>query len=107
MDAKLDYITRVFQRTSPKRYENYVITRLWHQLNDNEIKLVPQQFVSRNQEHYALTDVYFPQIGLHVEINEPAHYESEERIAYDNIRRNEIISKTNHEGLCCMNQCTS
>ena len=97
MDAKLDYITRVFRTTSQKRYENYVITRLWYQINDNEVKLVPQQFVSRNQAQYALTDIYFPQIGLHVEINEPAHYESEERIAFDNNRRNEIINKTNHE----------
>ncbi len=97
MNSKLDYITRVFQKTSSKRYENYVITRLWHQLNDDEIKLVPQQFVERNQEQYALTDIYFPQIGLHVEINEPIHYGSEERIAFDANRRSEIINKTNHE----------
>lgn len=96
MDAKLDYITRVFQKTSLKRYEHYVITRLWYQLDDDEIKLVPQQYVNRNNKQYALTDIFFPQIGLHIEVNEPAHYNSVERINTDNKRRDEIIDKTSH-----------
>ena len=33
-------------------------------------------------DKYALTDVFFPQFGIHVEINEPPHY-SESRIIAD------------------------
>lgn len=96
IDLKFDYIARVFQKTASKKFEHYVITRMWNQLNDTDIKLVPQQYVSRNNDNYALTDIYFPQVGIHVEINEPAHYATVEREIEDNNRRKEIISKTNH-----------
>ena len=94
---KLDYISRLFQRTSKKRIEHYVISRIWHLLDDYDIKMVPQQYVSREQSKYALTDVYFPQFGFHIEVNEPAHYESEESINRDNERQNEIENKTGHK----------
>ena len=96
MNYKLDYISRLFEKTSKKRIENYVISRIWHLLNDEEIKLIPQQYVDRNNGQYALTDLYFPQINLHVEINEPAHYDSDERIKLDNERRQIIEKQTNH-----------
>ncbi|MGY8923636.1 MAG: AbaSI family restriction endonuclease [Flavobacteriales bacterium] len=94
---KLDYISRLFQRTSKKRIEHYVISRIWHLLDDYDIKMVPQQYVSREQSKYALTDVYFPQFGFHVEVNEPTHYDSEESINRDNERQNEIENKTGHK----------
>lgn len=56
-----------------------------------------QQYVSRDLHRYALTDVYFPQIGLHVEVNEPAHYESEDNIIWDLKRRKEIETNTGHQ----------
>lgn len=73
MSLKLDYITRLFQKTSKKAIEHYVLTRLWHLLNDYEIEMLPQQYVNRHADKYALTDVYFPQVKLHVEVNERAH----------------------------------
>lgn len=96
MDEKLNYISRLFQRTSSKRIEHYVISRIWHLLDNYDIKMTPQQYVSRQQIKYALTDVYFPQIGFHVEVNEPAHYESDERIQHDLKRKNEIEANTGH-----------
>ena len=96
MDYRLDYISRLFQKSSKKRLENYVISRFWHKLDNPEIKFVPQQYVSRNNKKYALTDLYLPQIGLHLEINEPAHYESPERIEIDKKRKEEIEKRTNH-----------
>lgn len=97
MNYKLDYISRLLQRTSSKRIEHYVISRIWHLLDNYDIKMTPQQYVSREHSQYALTDVYFPQIGLHVEVNEPAHYESEERIQRDLKRKQEIESNTGHQ----------
>jgi hypothetical protein len=97
MEYKLDYISRLFQRTSSKRIEHYVISRIWHLLNDYDIKMTPQQYVSRQEVKYALTDIYFPQIGFHVEVNEPAHYESEEKIQNDLKRQEEIEMNTGHK----------
>jgi hypothetical protein len=96
MDYQLEYISRLFEKTSKKRIENYIITRIWHKLSDTEVKFVPQQYVKRDNEKYALTDLYLPQIRLHIEINEPAHYSSEERIEIDTKRKLEIEGKTNH-----------
>jgi hypothetical protein len=96
MSYKLEYISRLFHKTSGKRIEHYVITRIWHLLDNYDIKMTPQQYVSRQSSQYALTDVYFPQIGFHVEVNEPAHYESDERIQRDLKRINEIEANTGH-----------
>lgn len=97
MNYKLDYISRLLQRTSGKRIEHYVISRIWHLLDNYDVKMTPQQYVSRKLTKYALTDVYFPQIGFHVEVNEPAHYESEEKIHSDLRRKQEIEKNTGHQ----------
>lgn len=96
MDYRLQYIAKLFERTSKKKYENYTISRLWHKLSDIDIEFIPQQYVKRNDLNYSLTDLYLPQIGLHVEINEPAHNANEEKILADKIRNQEIIMQTNH-----------
>ncbi|MFO8067398.1 MAG: hypothetical protein R6U11_07440, partial [Bacteroidales bacterium] len=69
---KLDYIARQLSRARKKRYEHYVTTRIWHLLNDLTIKLVTQQYVKR-PEGRALTDIYFPQLQIHIEIDENHH----------------------------------
>lgn len=97
MNYKLDYITRLFQKTSKKAIESYVLSRLWHRLDNDEIKIIPQQYVNRHKHKYALTDVYFPQFKIHVEVNERAHYESEERIQNDKKRKEEIEMQTGHK----------
>lgn len=97
MSYKLDYISRLFQRTSKKRIEHYVVSRIWHLLDDYDIKMTQQQYVSREQLKYALTDIYFPQFGFHVEVNEPAHYQSEENINRDFLRQTQIETNTGHK----------
>jgi hypothetical protein len=73
MNAKVEYISKLFQKTSFKALENYCLTRLWHKLDNDEIKFVPQQYVNRHTNKYALTDVYLPQFQIHIEVNEPAN----------------------------------
>lgn len=96
MEYRFEYMTNLFKKISHKKYESYVIARLWHKLSNTEIKFVPQQYVNRDNVKYALTDLYLPQIGLHIEINEPAHYSDQETIERDNIRNAEIQNRTNH-----------
>lgn len=58
MDTKLDNITRLLKKTSAEDLGTYVITRLWHLLNDNDLKLVPKQYVNHSKNEYVLTDLY-------------------------------------------------
>lgn len=96
IDKKLTYISRLFSKTSNKIYEHYVITRIWHLLNNDEIEIIGQQYVKLGDK-YALTDMYFPQFDIHVEVNEPAHYLEIDKIQSD-LRRNESIIKiSNHQ----------
>lgn len=92
MDYKLEYMTRLFAKISKKKTEAYVINRIWHQLNDDRVKFVVQQYIRRTQDKYALADLYLPQLGIFIEINEPFHKNKTE---VDRIR-NEEISHVTH-----------
>jgi hypothetical protein len=97
MDKKLEYMTRLLKKMSAKGIETYVITRLWHLLDNDGIKLVPQQYVRHSNGQYSLTDIYLPQFNIHVEVNESGHYHSEAKIAKDALRERNIISASGHE----------
>lgn len=90
---KLDYITRQFSRAEKKRFEHYVVTRIWHLLDDLSLKFVTQQCVTR-PEGRALTDMFFPQLQIHIEIDEGHH---KKRVEWDKLREADIINATGHE----------
>ena len=94
MDYKLEYMTRLFAKISKKKTETYVINRIWHQLNDDRVKFVVQQDIRRTQDKYALADLYLPQLGIFIEINEPFHKNNTE---VDRIRNEEISHVTHSE----------
>ena len=91
MDYKLEYMERLFAKISKKKTESYVISRIWHQLNDDRVKFVVQQYIRRTQDKYALADLYLPQLNIFIEINEPFHKNNAE---VDKIRNEEIINVT-------------
>ena len=90
-DYKLDYITRLFKSIRNKRFESYVIQRIWNQLNNINVKFVTQQYFSREDGKYALADLYLPQINLIVEIDELQHETNTNKIL-DDKRSNDIIA---------------
>lgn len=90
---KLEFISRQFSRAEKKRFEHYVVTRIWHLLNDLSIKFVTQQYVSR-PDGRALTDMFFPQLHIHIEIDEGHH---KKQIELDKLREADIINATGHE----------
>jgi len=57
-----------------------------------DIKFITQQYVNRPEGH-ALTDMYLPQIQLHIEIDEPFH---KKQIDSDIDRETDIIQATEH-----------
>jgi very-short-patch-repair endonuclease len=94
--SKLEFIIKQLAKTNKKNYENYVVTRIWHSLNDLDIKFITQQYVTRADGKYALTDMYFPQFNIHVEVDELHHF-TKENIHLDKIREQDIINQTGHE----------
>ncbi|WP_193751403.1 AbaSI family restriction endonuclease [Bacillus coahuilensis] len=60
---KYNYIKAQLAKTNKKNDENYVVTRLWNKLDNTDIKFITQQYVVRENGKYALTDMYFPQVG--------------------------------------------
>ncbi len=92
---KLEFICRQLSRAENKTFEHYVVTRIWHLLNDIDIKFITQQYVVR-PEGRALTDMYFPQLHKHIEIDEGHH---KKQIQSDKIRESDIINATGHEVL--------
>ena len=91
MDFALEYMERLFAKISKKKTESYVISRIWHQLNDDRVKFVVQQYIRRTQDRYALSDLYLPQLNIFIEINEPFH---KNNVEVDNIRNEEILKVT-------------
>lgn len=95
---KTDYIIRQIKKSYYKKYENYVVTRIWHLINNLDIKFVTQQHVTRPSGR-ALTDIYFPQFQLHIEIDEPSksHFDSGgKQVERDIVRQRDIINATKH-----------
>ena len=90
---KLEYIARQISRARKKPYEHYVVTRIWHLLNDLSIKFVTQQYVKR-PEGRALTDMFFPQLKIHIEVDEGFH---KKQFDWDKLRQADIINATGHE----------
>lgn len=90
---KLNYVTRQFSKAENKRFEHYVVTRIWHLLNDLTIKFTIQQYVIRPKGR-ALTDMYFPQLGIHIEVDEIHHLNQLEQ---DQLREADIVNATNHK----------
>ena len=91
---KLEFIARQLSKARPKVYEHYVVQRIWHRLNRTDLKMITQQFVSRPQRARAMTDMYYPQLGIHIEIDEPHH---EKQVAADQLREADIINATGHK----------
>lgn len=93
MDKK-EYVFRQLSRTNRKKDEHYVVSRIVHLLDDLSIKFVTQQHVRFANGGRALTDLYFPQFGTHVEVDEPAPYHNESR---EKARDADIVSVTKHD----------
>ena len=90
---KLEFITRQLAKAQNKKYEHYVVHRIHTLLNDLRVKFVTQQFVSR-PEGRALTDMFFPQLEIHIEVDEGFH---KNQIEYDRLREADIINATGHQ----------
>ena len=60
-------------RTAYKRHENFVLGSLIHDPLLSELKVITQHYVRLKDSNYALIDIFFPQLNLAVEVDEPHH----------------------------------
>ena len=92
--TKDNYILTSLRKIKNKEWEFFVISRIIHGLDDDEIEFVTQQLVRRPNNTWALMDLYFPQFGLHIEIDEPNHLNQQEA---DAKRERDIVQITGRE----------
>lgn len=93
----LDYNLKQLRKTYNKKHENYIVSRIFHGINSNtdDIQMITQQYVKR-PNGCALTDLYFPQFKMHLEIDEPHHSTEKNRIL-DLNRELEVVEASGHE----------
>lgn len=93
---KRDYLVKTFSRTKRKDYENYILTAVWHKLDNMNLKPVSQQYVKRPNGTHALMDLYFPQLHIGIEVDEAYHQDNQ---TGDKLRMDDIISAVNEESI--------
>lgn len=93
---KKEFILRSFRRISNKKEELYVITRIFHLLNDLEIEFVCQQKVRKPDGKIYLVDIFFPQFKLYLEVNEEHHLKEDQKL-FDKLRMEQIWEITDWE----------
>lgn len=87
--SELDYYARMVQKIQTKKYEVYAISRILHRLDDPEIELVTQQAVHTN-DGLALLDLYLPQFGIALEVDELHHLKPDSKEA-DRAREQRVL----------------
>lgn len=90
---KDQHLLNILTKVKHKRYEHFVVSRIIHNLCSTDIKVVSQQLVRRPSGR-ALLDLYFPQINVSLEVDEPQH-EGERHKQLDELRSRDIIEATN------------
>ena len=90
---KTEYILRSLSRIRHKKWEYFVVSRIIHRIDDRDIEFVTQQQVRLPDGTWKLTDLFFPQFGIHLEVDEPPHLS---RKREDLRREQDIILATSH-----------
>ena len=90
---KKEYYIKQLSKTNKKNYENYVVCRIINFIDDLSLKFITQQPITMRNGKKALADLYFPQIDLHIEVDEAFH---KNQIDKDKMREADIVSATSH-----------
>ncbi|AUH35124.1 AbaSI family restriction endonuclease [Paracoccus tegillarcae] len=92
---RFDYILRSLSKTSKKRWEHYAVNRIYHRLDDPGLEFICQQ-CSRGKDKLYLVDLFFPQLGLYLEIDE-GHYDVDQAKIKDAKRSFDILGASGLE----------
>lgn len=87
---KIDYLSsQLSHRTRRKDLENYVVNAIYNRIGDLGLKPVAQQLI-RTNEGSKFIDLYFPQVKVAIECDEP-HHSTVEQTRRDEIREISIF----------------
>lgn len=89
--SELEYNALMLSKIAHKKYEYYVISRIIHKLDDNQIEFSTQQLVRGEDGKRYLVDLYFPQFNIGIEVDESYH---KNQVAEDSYRERVIVEKT-------------
>lgn len=84
---KYDHLIKQIHRTAYKPHECFIISALLHEDKFKDLLPLTQHYVKRTDNKYALIDLFYPQINLAIEIDEPHHNKSSEN---DGIRQSDV-----------------
>lgn len=87
------YILRSLSKLSNKSFEHYALNRIYHRLDDPELEFVCQQCVRKSDQKYYLADLFLPQLGMYLEIDE-GHHDSDQAKIEDAVRQLDITEAT-------------
>ena len=76
-DPRLEYITAELRRARNKRYESYVINRIWGLVCDLPLRPRTQMYARVDGGARRFVDLCFPEIGVAVEVDEAQHAANE------------------------------
>jgi hypothetical protein len=91
--TKTGYIHSSLRSISHKKWELFIVSRILQKLDDDEVEFVTQQLVRKPDGKRFLTDIYFPQFNIHLEVDERHHLDS---VEMDRLREKDIIQATEH-----------
>lgn len=90
--SKTRFVVRSLSKIARKEWELFIVSRIIHGIDD-DIEFVCQQLVRRPDGSRALTDLFFPQFSLHLEVDEPFH---SKQVKADEKRAEDIVLVTGH-----------
>jgi len=93
MPSEVDFYAKMLSSISGKGHEVYAISRILHLLDDPEIELVTQQPIRLLNGKLALLDLYLPQFGICIEVDE-RHHVTPDNVEYDKAREHAIVQTT-------------
>lgn len=83
-----------------KKWEVYVVTRIIHLLDDDNLEFACQQCVKdKGNDRFYLTDLCFPSLGLYIEVNEKEGHSDKNQKIKDRERQEAIQNSTSWKQL--------
>lgn len=70
--TKLEYVARCLSKGTSKKFETYVVNKIYSKLNNFNLEISTQQYVKTNEGRNYI-DLYFPQLKIAVEVDEGYH----------------------------------
>lgn len=97
MSNKIDFVARCLSKGTHKSFETFIINEIYSQLNNPNLEIATQQHVVTKEGEVKYIDLFFPQLKIAIEVDEPYHDSPEQKlrdIKRENSIRQAILEST-------------